>query len=212
MLFLMQAAKKVPVDMPNVLNGVRAGYIISNLLIVGICLFIKYKIDSKKGRRSSSFLTRLIERHVLKTNPSSFVDMTTLKYVEPSPMGSTDPPKLVTTTVHAYDISALKSQFKSQVMAIGMLGFMHLYLKYTNPLIIQSILPLKSALESNLAKIHIWGVDDKQGDLKRPWKANAGGGIMGALAGGAGGANEIKTDKASIEAAERAGRGGVKEE
>ena len=212
MLFLMQAAKKVPVDDPNVLNGVRAGYIFSNLLIVGICLFIKYKVDSKKGWCFFIFLIRLIQRQRPLIDSPSFIDMTTLKYVEPSPMGSTDPPKLVTTTVHAYDTSALKSQFKSQVMAIGMLSFMHLYLKYTNPLIIQSILPLKSALESNLAKIHVWGVDDKQGDLKRPWKANAGGGLMGALAGGAGGANEIKTDKASIEAAERAGRGGVKEE
>ena len=44
------------------------------------------------------------------------------------------------------------------------------------------------------------------GDLKRPWKANAG--FLGAMQGG----NEIKTDKKSIEAAERAGRGGAKEE
>jgi hypothetical protein len=31
-------------------------------------------------------------------------DMTTLKYVEQPQMGSTEEPKLVTTTVHAYDV------------------------------------------------------------------------------------------------------------
>lgn len=70
-------------------------------------------------------------------------DMTTLKYVEPAPMGSTEDPKLVTTTVHAYDTAQLRSLFKSQLMGVGMMGFMHLYLKYTNPLLIQSIIPLK---------------------------------------------------------------------
>ena len=139
-------------------------------------------------------------------------------------MGSTEDPKLVTTTVHAYDTAQLRSLFKSQLMGVGMMGFMHLYLKYTNPLLIQSIIPLKGrveiilaefgmlihpegAFESNLFKIHVWG-EPAAGELKRPWKA--GGGMM-AMMGGAGGAAEIKTDRASIEAAERAGRGGAKE-
>ncbi len=74
-------------------------------------------------------------------------DMTTLKYVEPAPMGSTEDPKLVTTTVHAYDTAQLRSLFKSQLMGVGMMGFMHLYLKYTNPLLIQSIIPLKGRVE-----------------------------------------------------------------
>jgi Phosphate transport (Pho88) len=130
-------------------------------------------------------------------------DLTTLKYVEPAAMGSGEEPKLVTTTIQEHDSSQLQSQYKSQLMGVAMMGFMHIYLKYTNPLLIQSILPIKSALESNLIKVHIFG-KPAAGDLKRPWKA--GGGMMGM------GQGAPVTDKASVEAAERAGRGGAKEE
>jgi len=132
--------------------------------------------------------------------------MTVLKYVEPAAMGSTEEPKAVTTTVHAYDTQQLRSLFKAQLMGVGMMGVMHLYFKYTNPLLIQSIIPFKGALEGNLIKVHVFGTP-ATGELKRPWKQS--GGFMGAMGGGGG---EIKTDKKSIEAAERAGRGGVKEE
>lgn len=130
-------------------------------------------------------------------------DLTTLKYVEPPPMGSGEEPKLVTTTVQEYDRTQLKNLYKSQMMGIGMMAVMHLYFKYTNPLLIQSIIPLKGAFEGNLVKIHLLG-QPATGDLKRPWKAAAGPLGMGG--------GEIKTDRASIEAAEKAGRGGVKEE
>lgn len=89
-------------------------------------------------------------------------------------------------------------------MGVGMMGVMHLYFKYTNPLLIQSIIPLKGAFEGNLVKIHLFG-QPAIGDLKRPWKAA--GGFMGMAGGG-----DPKADKKSIEQAERAGSGGVKEE
>ena len=131
-------------------------------------------------------------------------DLTTLKYVEPPAMGSSEEPKLITTTVHSYDLQQLRSLFKGQIMGVGMMCVMHLYFKYTNPLLIQSIIPLKGAFEGNLIKIHVFG-KPAIGDLKRPWKS--GGGLMGM-----GGAGDPKSDKKSIEQAERAGSGGVKEE
>ena len=133
------------------------------------------------------------------------IDMTTLKYVEPAQMGSSEEPKLVTTTVHAYDLAQLRTQLKGQLMGVGMMAFMHGYLKYTNPLLIQSIIPLKGIFESNLVKIHILG-SPAIGELKRPFKA--GGGFMSALQGG----GAVTSDKKSIEAAEKAVRGGVKDE
>jgi Phosphate transport (Pho88) len=142
---------------------------------------------------------------IQRTFLTEITDMTTLKYVEPAPMGSSEEPKLVTTTVHAYDLAQLRTQFKGQLMGIGMMAFMHGYLKYTNPLLIQSIIPLKGIFENNLVKIHIMGYP-AMGDLKRPFKA--GGGLMGALQGG----GAIASDKKSVEAAEKAGRGGVKDE
>ncbi len=119
-------------------------------------------------------------------------------------MGSSEEGKLVTTTVHAYDKAQLKSLIRSQLMGVAMMGFMHLYMKYTNPLLIQSIIPLKSALEANLTKIYIFG-QPATGDLKRPFKASAG--LMSGLQGG-----PAQSDKKSVEAAERSGRGGAKEE
>ena len=118
-------------------------------------------------------------------------------------MGSGEEPKLVTTTIQEYDQNQLSAAYKGQLMGVGMMAFMHLYLKYTNPLLIQSIIPVKSAFEGNLVKVHLFG-KPAVGDLKRPWKAS--GGMMGM------GQGEVKSDKASIEAAERAGRGGAKEE
>ncbi|GAB1313671.1 phosphate transporter (Pho88) [Madurella fahalii] len=178
-LGMMQVAKKIPFDDPTVLNACRAVYIASNLIIISIYLYIKSVVDKKK-------------------------DMTTLKYVEPAPMGSSEEGKLVTTTIHAYDIGQLKSLMRSQAMGVAMMGVMHLYFKYTNPLLIQSIIPLKGALEANLTKIHIWG-QPASGDLKRPFKQ--GGGFMSGMQSG-----PAQSDKKAIEAAERAGRGGAKEE
>jgi hypothetical protein len=120
-------------------------------------------------------------------------------------MGSAEEPKLVTTTVHAYDHQQLRTLYKAQLMGIGMMAFMHGYLKYTNPLLIQSIIPLKGVFEGNLIKIHLFG-QPSIGDLKRPFKAAAG--FMSAFQGG----QEVASDKKSIEAAEKSGRGGVKDE
>ncbi len=119
-------------------------------------------------------------------------------------MGSSEEGKLVTTTIHAYDAGQLKNLMRSQMMGVAMMGVMHLYFKYTNPLVIQSIIPLKGALESNLAKIHIFG-QPAAGDLKRPFKQAAG--LMSGLQQG-----PAQSDKKAVEAAERAGRGGAKEE
>jgi hypothetical protein len=179
MLGMMQVTKRIPFDDPNVLNLVRGVYLASNLIIVAIYLYVQSQINKKK-------------------------DLTTLKYVEPAPVGSSEEGKLVTTTIQAYDSAQLKTAFRGQLMGVGMMAFMHLYLRYTNPLVIQSIIPLKGAFESNLVKIHVFG-QPASGELKRPFKT--GGGFMSAMQGGA-----AQSDKKAVEAAERAGRGGAKEE
>ena len=198
---MMQVSKKIPFEDPQVLLGVRVLYVVSNLIILGIYLYMQMKINSKKGTLAP-LCTALI--HVIPSLIVIITDLTTLKYVEPPPMGSAEEPKLITTTVHSYDLQQLKGMYKSQLMGIGMMGFMHLYMKYTNPLLIQSIIPLKGAFEGNLMKVHLFG-QPAIGDLKRPWKSA--GGMMGM-----GGASDSKADKKSIEQAERAGSGGVKEE
>ena len=196
---MMQVSKKIPFDDPNVLMGIRAVYVLSNVIIAAIYLYMQSKINAKKGAvrlalGASMWGDALTE---MKT------DMTTLKYVEPAPLGSAEDPKLVTTTIHSYDLSQLRALWKAQLMGVGMMCVMHLYFKYTNPLLIQSIIPLKGAFEGNLVKVHLFG-QPAAGDLKRPWKAAQG--FMGM------GGQEIKSDRKSIEEAEKSGRGGAKEE
>lgn len=46
---MMQVSKKVPFDDPNVLNGVRLLYIVSNLIMFAIYYYIGMQIKKKKG-------------------------------------------------------------------------------------------------------------------------------------------------------------------
>ncbi|KAF8245728.1 inorganic phosphate transport PHO88 [Wilcoxina mikolae CBS 423.85] len=178
-LGMMQVSKRIPFEDPTWLNGIRGMYILSNIIIVGIYLLVAKKIKTKN-------------------------DHTTLKYLEPAPPMSGEEPKLVTTTVSEYDNSQLKAAFKGVLMGVGMMAVMHIYFKYTNPLLIQSIIPVKSAIESKLVQVHLFG-KPAIGDLKRPWKAA---GFMQGLTP----SSEPSSDKKSIEEAEKSGRGGVKEE
>ena len=45
----MQVSKKIPFDDPQVLLGVRALYIVSNLLIFAVYFYIGMQIKKKKG-------------------------------------------------------------------------------------------------------------------------------------------------------------------
>jgi len=53
-----------------------------------------------------------------------------------------------------------------------------MYLGYTNPLVIQSVVPLKGLFENKLVKIHLLG-NPATGELARPWKVSAG--LLGML-------------------------------
>jgi hypothetical protein len=46
---MMQASKKIPFEDPTVLNGVRALYVFSNVIIAGVYFYVKMQIDKKKG-------------------------------------------------------------------------------------------------------------------------------------------------------------------
>jgi len=54
-----------------------------------------------------------------------------------------------------------------------MMAFLHIYLKYTQPLFVQAIMAFKSLYEAKTVKIHILG-QKADGDLKRPFKSGAG--------------------------------------
>ncbi|KAK9366729.1 inorganic phosphate transporter Pho88 [Lipomyces kononenkoae] len=178
MFGLMQVSKKIPFEDPMVVFYARVVYLVTNLFIFSLYLFARYQINKKN-------------------------DLTTLKYVEPSqPFGSSEK-KLVTTTIKEYDLQQVSSAIRSSFMGIAILLFMHFKLGYTNPLVMQSVLPVKSALEQKIIQIHVFG-RPATGDLKRPFKAV---GLFGAASGG-----EVQTDKKAISQAEKSGSGGAKED
>jgi len=141
----MQASKKIPFEDPTVLNAIRGLYILSNLIIAGLYFYMQTKMNAKKGalrapkQNMASYMCHFSTLGSTCSLPllRHWADMTTLKYVEPAPMGTTDEPKLVTTTIYAYDTSKLKEAFRGQLMGVAMMGVMHVYFKYTNPLLIQ---------------------------------------------------------------------------
>lgn len=183
MLVMMQVSKRLDLENPDILFYVRAVYVTLQVATFGVYFLTKMKINSKN-------------------------DLTTLKYVEPAnPMGGVNEPRAVVTTVKEYDLKQVDSQIKGVFQSLAMMGFMHLYMKYTNPLVMQSVSGIKGALECNIVKIHLFGTP-ATGDLKRPFKAAPG--LLQALTGGASG--DLKTDKASVESAEVSGAGGIKED
>lgn len=46
---MMQVSKKIPFDDPQVLLGVRILYIVTNIAIAGVYLYLQNKINAKKG-------------------------------------------------------------------------------------------------------------------------------------------------------------------
>ena len=53
-LGMMQVSKKIPFDDPQVLLGVRALYVVTNVIILGIYFYIQTKINAKKGDSPTS--------------------------------------------------------------------------------------------------------------------------------------------------------------
>ncbi|KAL4402575.1 phosphate transporter (Pho88) [Malassezia pachydermatis] len=167
----MQVAKRIPFDdHPEYVRYAQLGYATAQLLCLAVYYFCSVQIKKKN-------------------------DLTVLKYVNAKNPMSQDPGELVTTTHRDYDLAEVSKSMRGILMGCCIVAFMHLYLGYTNPLVIQSIIPLKNALESNMAKIWIWGMP-ATGDLKRPFKVPS---MFGGLDNNSG----PQADKASVKEAEK---------
>lgn len=169
MLVMMQLARKIDMEDETNILYIRIAYVTSAVLAFAVYQVARRKIVAKN-------------------------DLTTLKYVTPGNSLTGEADKLNVTTVRDYDLQELDGALKSIYSGAAMMGFMHLYMKYTNPLFMQAISPIKGALESNVVKIHLFG-KPPTGDLQRPFKTAS---LFG-------GSSAPKTDAKSIEEAERAG-------
>lgn len=58
----MQISKKIPFDDPNVLNGVRALYVVSNIIIAAIYFYVQMQINKKNGASRAFGRRRYIQQ------------------------------------------------------------------------------------------------------------------------------------------------------
>lgn len=172
----MQIARRIPFDDPQILTYVRIAYVLTQVVTLAVYFYTARKIRTKN-------------------------DQTVLKYVEPANPMSPDSGGIITTTYRDYDLGEISKLLKGAYTGIAMMTFLHLYLKYTQPLFVQALMGLKNLYEAKPVAIHLLG-QKAEGELKRPFKGAP------SLFGGAGAA---ATDKAAIEEAEKK-VGGIKEE
>lgn len=74
-------------------------------------------------------------------------------------------------TTREYDESEIVKLLRTTLTTMAIIAFMHFKFGYIQPLILQSILPLKNVLlDAPLFQVHLFGkpAEDK---LKRPWVA-----------------------------------------
>lgn len=64
---MMQVSKKIPFDDPQVLMLVRGGYVLSNLIIMGIYAYVHWQINKKKGTYLHPLLCYEMPSSILRT-------------------------------------------------------------------------------------------------------------------------------------------------
>ncbi|KAG9017616.1 hypothetical protein FRB90_000486 [Tulasnella sp. 427] len=175
-LLAMQLARKINFEDPDILMYVRIAYVGVQIVILGTYYFVSQTIKKKN-------------------------DLTVLKYVEPPNPMDPNSGGLTTTTVRDYDLAETSKAVKGVYTGVAMMCFLHGYMKYTQPLFIQSLMGLKGLYDSNEVAIHMLG-KAAVGDLQRPFKAPPG------LFGPTG----PQTDAASIKEAEEKEKQAKKEE
>ncbi|KAI9475923.1 MAG: inorganic phosphate transporter Pho88 [Benjaminiella poitrasii] len=164
LLVSMQLAKKIDWNDPDVLTYARVGYYSAQVLVVALAYGLITLIRKKN-------------------------DTTVLTYnapQKPSMTASTESsaPQTITTTVRDYDVDQVKQFIQSTFTSVIIISVMHFQFKFTQPLLMQSILPIKNLLTHKEALIHLWG-DAPEGNLARPFVAdNPLGGLANLLGGG----------------------------
>ncbi|KAL6939692.1 hypothetical protein ACO0RG_003537 [Hanseniaspora osmophila] len=151
MLLMNQFAKRLDMENKDTIFYIRVAFVAMNLIT-----YLVYQY------------TRM---QIIKRN-----DLTTLKYKEQkSAFQSMSDPNAATDDMHItthrdYDLGQVDTAIKGMYSSLAMMGFMHLYMGYTQPLLMQSVSPVKGAFESPAVKIHLFG-KEAAGALKRPFTA-----------------------------------------
>lgn len=149
-------------------------YLSAQALAFGISFIIQRRIEIKKDR-------------------------TELKYLE-DPKPFTNTKRMITTTNMRYDLQQNAQARKQAIVGLAFMMFLHFKFGVIRPLVIQSILPIKNALQSKWAQVHLFG-KPAEGVLRRPWKADS---PFAALTGAARKPRSEAAEKTTIKRAKRA--------
>ncbi|KNE60940.1 hypothetical protein AMAG_06702 [Allomyces macrogynus ATCC 38327] len=101
---------------------------------------------------------------LIKSRIKSRADGTPLRFTPLAPPGV----RPVTATVYHYDLMQHEAMFKQHMMSMGLMGAVHAWGGFVQPLFLQVFLPWKLLWEHNLFQIYIRG-KEATGELARPW-------------------------------------------
>ncbi|KAI1321727.1 hypothetical protein EDD11_000003 [Mortierella claussenii] len=170
----MQITNRLDLEDTNTKQLILGAYVASQLVVLGISFIIQRKIQAKK-------------------------DTTVLKYLDQPKPFSGEEAKVITTTHMAYDQEQNAQAQKQALIGLVVMVILHFKFGVIRPLVVQSILPVKNALQSKFAQVHLFN-KPAEGDLKRPWKADN---PFAALTGAAEEPRSEAAEQAAIQKAEK---------
>jgi len=144
-LGVVQLSRKLDLEDPTIINAVRVAYFTSQLLILAVLYFVKTKIEA---------------------NPNN----TIIEYEDAAPSFSQPTGgQKKRVTVQEYDLTEWKNQFKQTLIPLAIITGLHLYAGFTQPLIIQTLLPWKNLYSTPIVQIYLLG-KPAEGANARPFK------------------------------------------
>jgi len=146
-LLIVQVTRHLDLANPSNLLALRITYGLSQLFLLGVSFYALRRIRK-------------------------LADKTKLQVPEPAKPFTNEPATVKEITVEEYDVEKVKEYIKQTVFSCLFLLFLHYKYEFLQPLLIQSILPLKAAFFLPIFQIHVFG-KLAEGDLKRPFKPPA---------------------------------------
>ncbi|KAJ1928082.1 phosphate transporter (Pho88) [Tieghemiomyces parasiticus] len=145
------------------------------VLVLGLVQVAKY-LNLEDSHRAHLVLTAFAVANASILLGSLYLRSVIQRKNDTTPLKHKEAPSLaqpngreVETTVRDYDLAEADKQIKGAVITVAMLGFMHYQWGFIQPLFLQTILPVKTFVTSNLVRIHLFN-QPAEGALQRPWK------------------------------------------
>lgn len=157
-----------------------ADQISSMILVLGISQILKrYDLTTPQAvmtirimyfsSQAVQLLVWFYVRHLIRTSKKED-ESQMLEITEPAKPFSNEPPKKTRKSVRDYDLEAVAKNINGIYSQVVIMGFLHFYFKFTQPLIFQSLLPWKALFMMPVVQIRLLGFK-AEGSLARPWKA-----------------------------------------